>query len=574
MSISRRSSITFVPSRSNLRLGDSQAALGSPVYEEAERSEIDIEQYGDEPQDPAPKSPKFLSKPSPILKPPAKEQDPNLVTWDGPDDPENPQNWSNGYKWMITVITIIMSVNVTYASSAPTPASEALVKQFGINLEVSYIVTTCFLLGYTFGPLFWGPGSELLGRRPIFIVTMTIYTLFHLGQALAPNIQTLLITRFLGGFFAVAPLTNAGGVIADMFSAENRGIATSMFTLGVFIGPVSGPVVSGFIIGAGVSWRWVFWVMMIFAGVCTLIMIPLLPETYAPVILYRKTKRLRKADPVGNANLYAEYERQDWSFNGVFQRTLLRPFQMLALEPILALITLYISIVYSLLYLSFEALPIVFSDRRGFSISQTGLIFIGIGIGTTLGSLTNAFLSRDYKMLIRKWKGFPPPERRLRGAMVGAPTLVIAIFWLGWTGEYKAVPWYVPALSTVLLGFSINLIFVSFLSYMVDTYLMFSASAFAANTFARSAAAAAFPLFTVQMFTRLRINWACTLIGFIAILFLPSPYLFYKFGSRIREKSRFAPCIDLKIAKELEAEELSRKEKELRSVETLAPQTV
>jgi len=94
-------------------------------------------------------------------------------------------------------------------------------------------------------PFFWGPGSELIGRRPIFIVTMTLYTLFILGQALAKNIQTLLVTRFFSGFFGVAPLINAGGVIADIFPADGRGLATSLFTAGVFLGPVMGPIVSG-----------------------------------------------------------------------------------------------------------------------------------------------------------------------------------------------------------------------------------------------------------------------------------------------------------------------------------------
>ena len=90
--------------------------------------------------------------------------------------------------------------------------------------------------------------------------------------------------------------------------------------------------------------------MMIFAGVCTAIMIIFLPETYAPVILQRKKTKLLKEDPVGNKNLYAEHERQDWSIMGVIRRTLFRPFHMLALEPILVLVTIYLSIVYGLLY--------------------------------------------------------------------------------------------------------------------------------------------------------------------------------------------------------------------------------
>ena len=117
--------------------------------------------------------------------------------------------------------------------------------QFDVSAEVSYLVTTCFLIGYVFGPLIWGPGSELIGRRPINVVAMISYTLFHIGQGLAPNIQTLLVTRFFAGFFAIAPLTTSGGIISDIFSADGRGLATSLFTAGVFLGPVMGPIVSG-----------------------------------------------------------------------------------------------------------------------------------------------------------------------------------------------------------------------------------------------------------------------------------------------------------------------------------------
>lgn len=86
-----------------------------------------------------------------------------------------------------------------------------IAKYFNVSLEISFLTTTFFLLGYVFGPLVWGPGSELYGRRNVLLVSMTGYTLFHLGQALAHNIETFLATRFLCGFFAVAPLTICGG---------------------------------------------------------------------------------------------------------------------------------------------------------------------------------------------------------------------------------------------------------------------------------------------------------------------------------------------------------------------------
>ncbi|KAJ8690033.1 hypothetical protein PTI98_012879 [Pleurotus ostreatus] len=553
---SRRSSITLMEHKNN----PPAASVGpSPLDREIAQDELEFEIYGgNDIHDPPSKEVASIT-PTPTFTEPA--QDPNRVFWNGANDLENPQNWSVRRKWGITAVCIMMTVNVTFASSAPTAATHAVIATFGISAEVSYLMTTTFLLGYVFGPLFWGPGSELWGRRPIFLIAMISYTVLHLGQALAKNIETLLVTRFLSGFFAVAPMTNCGGVIADIWSAETRGLATSLFTASVFMGPVMGPIVAGYIVESSLSWRWVFWVMMMFAGACTLLMIILLPETYAPVLLQKRARRLRKADPEKNHAIYAEHERSDWSFKGVLHRTLFRPFKMLAMEPILLLVTFYVSIVYAILYALFQAFPIIFVSKRGFTIAQDGLIFIGIGIGTSLGSLINVFTSRHYPALIAKWKGFPPPEERLYGAMIGGPCLVVGIFWLGWTGEYSSIPWYVPALSSLFLGTSISLIFISFLSYLVDTYLMYSASAFAANTMCRSAAAAAFPLFTVQMFTKMGVNWACTLFGILGLILAPSPFLFKKYGPRIRAHSKFAPCIDLRIAKELEAEALAKEEK-------------
>ena len=83
---------------------------------------------------------------------------------------------------------------------------------FNISNEVSYLVTSLFLCGYILGPILWGPGSELLGRRLILVITMIVFTLLHLGQSLAPNIQTLLVTRFLSGVFGAGPLSTWGGM--------------------------------------------------------------------------------------------------------------------------------------------------------------------------------------------------------------------------------------------------------------------------------------------------------------------------------------------------------------------------
>ena len=136
-------------------------------------------------------------------------------------------------------------LNSTFASSAPSAAAAYTAAEFGKSDEVGYLITSVFLMGYVVGPFVWGPGSELYGRQVTFRVSLTCYTLLHLGQALAQNIETLLVTRFLTGVFAVAPMTNCGGVIVDIWNPVHRGPANAVFVFGVFLGPVLGPLVGG-----------------------------------------------------------------------------------------------------------------------------------------------------------------------------------------------------------------------------------------------------------------------------------------------------------------------------------------
>jgi MFS transporter, DHA1 family, multidrug resistance protein len=116
----------------------------------------------------------------------------------------------------------------------------------------------------------------------------------------------------------------------------------------------------------------------------------------------------------------------------------------------------------------FEAFPVIFVRVRHFAIPHDGLVFVGVGIGSAIATLINIWFLRPYPRLMKEWRGFPPPEMRLHSAMLGGPLLVISIFWLGWTGNYQSVPWYVPALSTIPLGTSIALIFMS--SLVRQTY--------------------------------------------------------------------------------------------------------
>lgn len=118
---------------------------------------------------------------------------------------------------------------------------------FGFSQEVGVLTIALFVAGYCIGPLLWGPLSESLGRRPVFIGTFVAYMGFQIGCALSKNTASILIFRFLGGCFASAPLTNSGALIADIWDTDHRGQAMSLFALAPFAGPSIGPIVAGFI---------------------------------------------------------------------------------------------------------------------------------------------------------------------------------------------------------------------------------------------------------------------------------------------------------------------------------------
>lgn len=120
----------------------------------------------------------------------------------------------------------------------------------------------------------------------------------------------------------------------------------------------------------------------------------------------------------------------------------------------------------------FQAIPVIFIHTRHFSISNDGLIFIGIGIGSILAAVVNLWFLRRYPRLLKQWYGFPPAEERLHSAMVGGPVLAIGIFWLGWSGNYESVLWWVPGLSTILIGLGITLIFISFIVRLAPLLLL------------------------------------------------------------------------------------------------------
>jgi multidrug resistance protein len=454
-----------------------------------------------------------------------------------PGDVENPKNWSAARRWYITVVSVFLVVNATFASSSPSGSLEGITRQFNISEEVGGLVITLFLLGYCFGPLFWAPLSEFYGRRYIFYISFTLYLACTFLCAFANNFAALLIGRFLTGTFASAPLSNAPGVLADIWGPIERGNAMALFSMMTFIGPALGPVISGFL-QLTKNWRWNFYVLLWLAGITEVLMFTI-PETLPSRVLVNKARRIRSLKIPGFENVKSEVEDSNRTLASLFRVALTRPWRILV-DPISLFVAIYLSTVYTLLYMLFTIYPIVFQQKRGWNSGVGELPLIGTVIGAALGGMFIFIVSaRDRKKLEAGYVG--RAEDRLPVAMVGGILFPITMFWFAWSGEYNSVHWVVPTLAGVFLATSILLVFVAYLNYLTDTYLMYAASAVAANTVCRSAAGASAPLFTQYMFNALGVGGGGSLIAGVATLLAPIPFIFYRYGEQIRKRSKFAP---------------------------------
>ena len=203
-----------------------------------------------------------------------------------PEDDSNPLQYPQHKKWAITLLQALATLAVAFASTAYSGGVFEVIRYFGVSTTVATLGVSLFVLGFAVGPLLWAPLSEFYGRQIVFFLTYMALTAFNAGAAAAQNIETLIVLRFFAGAFGASPLTNSGGVIADMFDAKGacvcvsffflflsffflflffsfffffflffltrcrteRGKAAGVFAMAPFLGPSIGPIVGGFLV--------------------------------------------------------------------------------------------------------------------------------------------------------------------------------------------------------------------------------------------------------------------------------------------------------------------------------------
>lgn len=458
--------------------------------------------------------------------------------WTGADDPGNPRNFPRRTRIYSTISVTVLAFVTAFAASIYSPGVELVSVEFNVSHSIAVLPLSMYNLGLAAGPLLGSPLSETYGRKIVLIVTTPGFMVFTLGAALASDIVSLTVCRFFAGVCAAPAVGNASASICDYTSGSKRAVSMAFYYAVPTFGASLGPLVGGFVVQAR-GWRWTQWSLIICAAVCY---VPILftRETYKKTILQRRAKKAGVPRPVAEGMTLLQHIYH-------FATTLLiRPVHMLFTEPIIGLVCLYNGFIFGLLYTFIIALPWIYEHYYGFSATGVNLSYLGLILGTIVVPCPLILIDHYfYQPRLRAFEASSqpgmqyPPEHRLYPAMLASLGLPASLFIFAWTFR-PSIHWICPIIFQALTMLCNLMIYAPANLYMIDAYgPLYGASAAGAAMLSRYTFSAAFPLFALQFYQALGVGWATSALGFCALALAPVPFLFFRYGEKLRARSKY-----------------------------------
>ncbi|CAN9093565.1 unnamed protein product [Alternaria alternata] len=379
-----------------------------------------------------------------------KERQVNVVDWHGNDDAANPRNFASWKKTINIACIFFMSfVSRPFTSSVVAPAIPEIMKDFrSTDAYLSAFVLSIYVLGYAFGPLLISPLSEQYGRLPLYHLCNVLFTICTLACGRANSLGVLAVFRFLAGVGGSSVFALAPSSLGDLMVKEKRGGVMALIGLAYNLGPAISPT-AGSYLNAAKGWRWIFYLTAILGGIGTVLSMLCLSETYEPVLLRRKTVRLR--NETGNENLRARPDVDTAAAKlEAFGTAMFMPLRMLFLSHPIFFTSLLTAIGYGYIYVLYTTLPTTFVETYKWAPKSLGLAYLGTAVGNLIGMLGGAAIS-DGLVKRRALKGDTRPENRLLPMIFWWPLVSIGLFIYAWTAQH-GVHWIAPLIGTAIFG--------------------------------------------------------------------------------------------------------------------------
>ncbi|KAM5343514.1 hypothetical protein ACJ41O_012051 [Fusarium nematophilum] len=424
-------------------------------------------------------------------------------------DPGNPKNWVMARKaralfgMSLFVFVSLFAVSLV-APTLPAISSELHIEQPAMQ----EMVLSIFLLGFAIGPLIASPLSETFGRMRVIQSWNLLYTIFNATCGASQSKEAVIVLRFISGVFASATLGIGGGTISDLFRPKERGKGIAIYSWCSIAGPLFGVILGGFI-AKYTTWRWAFFSTPILSACIQLIGFYLLEETYPPLLLRRRKWTI--ISETGDTRYHTHYDHLDHVTIRVLSKNLVRPFKLLATQPIVQVMALYNAFLYGNTYIFYADFVSLWTDRYRQSVQIAGLNYVSIAISSDLATVIYTMtIDGIYRAMSNRNGGKGRPEFRIPVMAPGTLLLGVGLFWYGWSAE-AVVHWIMPNIGCGLFVAGATVCTSSVNAYIVDTY------------------------------DRLGYGWAATVLGLIALgIGLPAVVLLWKFGLYLRQRSPYS----------------------------------
>ncbi|KAI1123222.1 major facilitator superfamily transporter [Nemania abortiva] len=427
------------------------------------------------------------------------------------------------------------------------PAIVPIAVGLGVTVGLLNLALTTYLIVSGIVPSILGNAADKIGRRPVYILALSIYFAANIGLAVQNSYPALLVLRMLQSAGVSGTISLGYGIISDIATPSERGSYVGIFALGPNVGPPLGPVIGG-AIAAGLGWRWIFWFLAITGGFCLLIIVLALPETARPIVgngSIPATGMNRTLLSVFSSSCRGGRNKTPGVANvGTRPVSLPNPLASLKLllEPDLFILLLCNGIYYATSSCIQASLSSIFIQVYGYKELQAGLIYLPFGVGCIINVYVwGKLLDFEYARVAKSHgydpheakgelrDGFPIELARLRSKIYLVGPNVVGIVGYGWAVQNR-VHVAIPLVIQGVLGFTISAGVVAFGTLTTDLNPGRSSTAAASANIVRCSLAAAGTAALQPIIDGVGAGWCFTIFGFLMATCAPLLLLQIRIG--------------------------------------------
>ena len=455
-----------------------------------------------------------------------------------------------------------------FASNIYFPSLPNVAHDLNVSVELVNLTVTSYLIFQAIAPSFWGPVSDVRGRRVAYCFTFLVFLGACVGLAETKNYATLIVLRCLQSTGSASTVSIGSGVIGDLTTRAERGGYMGVFQAALLAPVAIGPVIGGALAGA-LGWRSVFWFLAIYSAAFLVVLILALPETLRslvangsrlpsnpltkyPLVVYQKSTTT-KWDPNATTSQPAARKRID----------IFSPFRIL-FSKTAAPIIFFLAIHYAVWQMGVTAMSTLFKDKYGLSETDVGLTFIANGVGSIVGTLISGkILDLDYQRTKAKFDArsadvdledgngssavttnssqddFPLERARLRLVPIFSVVQSLAVILFGWTIQFpQRVSIAVPIVSTFISGWTAISTQSIITTYLVDIFSDQSAAASASLNLARCLFAAGGTSLVMPLINGIGVGWAFTICAAVQLVALLGAGVQWRYGGAWRREAQ------------------------------------